>query len=99
MIVFNFNEMEPISKKKSSVSPYIKTETPESPAPDTPAPDPITKALSGNTILAPQVSVSSADIIAIDKRIDGLINYLEKWIKVGNLNMSNIKEYVENFNP
>ena len=98
--------MEPIAKKKATVSPFNKVPSSE-PIPDdtdisplaplTPAPDPMKKAVSGNTVLAPQASEQTADIAAVDKRVDGLINYLEQWIKVGNLNMNNIKEYIQNF--
>ena len=100
--------MEPITKSKSTVSPYIKTHTTPPITIDPPTDTdfsplasrtmlPITKAVSGNTVLAPQPSTISPDIAAIDKRVDGLINYLEQWIKVGNLNMTNIKEYIQNF--
>ena len=88
---------EPIAKKKATLSPFNKVPSSE-PIPDeTVAPDPITKAVSGNTVLAPQVSEQTADIAAVDKRVDGLINYLEQWIKVGNLRMNNIKEYIQNY--
>ena len=89
--------MDPIAKKKSTLSPFNKAPPSEQIPDNTPAPDPITKAVSGNTVLAPQPSTISADIAAVDKRVDGLINYLEQWIKVGNLNMNNIKEYIQNF--
>ena len=89
--------MEPIIKKSSMVSPFTKPPSSE-PVPDeTPVPDPVTKALSGKTVLAPHPSVLSEDIAAIDKRVDALINYLEKWIQVGNLKMTNIKEYIQNY--
>ena len=90
---------DPITKSKSTVSPYIKTHKtpPITIDPPTETAMPITKAVNGNIVLAPQPSTISADIAAIDKRVDGLINYLEQWIKVGNLNMSNIKEYIEKF--
>ena len=93
--------MNPIAKKKSTLSPFNKAPPSEAIPDNTPAPDPITKAVSGNTVLAPQASEQTADIaavaLAVDKRVDGLINYLEQWIKVGNLNMNNIKEYIQNF--
>ena len=89
--------MEPIIKKSSMVSPFTKPPSSESVPDDTPAPQPVTKALSGKTVLAPQPSVSPEDIAAIDKRVDALINYLEKWIQVGNLKMTNIKEYIQNY--
>ena len=92
--------MNPITKSKSTVSPYIKTHTtPPSTSVESPTDTamPITKAVNGNIVLAPQASEQTADIAAIDKRVDGLINYLEQWIKVGNLNMNNIKEYIQNF--
>ena len=93
--------MEPIIKKSSMVSPFTKPPSSEPVPDDTPAPEPVTKALSGKTVLAPQPSVLSEDIAAlanaIDKRVDALINYLEKWVKVGNLNMTNIKEYIQNY--
>ena len=104
--------MDPISRKKTSVSPFNKVPSSESVPDDTPAspasleplarpPQPVTKALSGKTVLAPQPSVSPEDIAAlanaIDKRVDALINYLEKWIQVGNLKMTNIKEYIQNY--
>ena len=79
------------------VSPFTKPPSSEPVPDDTPAPQPVTKALSGKTVLAPQPSVLSEDIAAIDKRVDALINYLEKWVKVGNLNMTNIKEYIQNY--
>ena len=89
--------MEPIIKKSSMVSPFTKPPSSEPVPDDTPAPQPVTKALSGKTVLAPQPSVSPEDIAAIDKRVDALINYLEKWIQVGNLKMTNIKEYIQNY--
>ena len=90
---------DPITKSKSTVGPYIKTHTtpPITIDPPTETMMPITKAVSGNIVLAPQVSEQTADIAAVDKRVDGFINYLEQWIKVGNLNMTNIKEYIQNF--
>ena len=79
------------------VSPFTKPPSSEPVPDDTPAPEPVTKALSGKTVLAPQPSVLSEDIAAIDKRVDALINYLEKWIQVGNFRMTNTKEYIQNY--
>ena len=103
---------DPITKSKSTVSPYIKRHTAPTitiePPTDTDFSPlasrtviPIIKAVNGNIVLAPQPSVLSEDIAAlanaIDKRVDALINYLEKWIQVGNLKMTNIKEYIQNY--
>ena len=90
-------KMDPISRKKTSVSPYNKKDTPEYPPPDTSAPDPISKSITGNTVLAPEPSEPVTDLASVDKRVDALINYLEKWIQVGNLKMTNIKEYIQNY--
>ena len=54
--------MEPISRKKTSVSPYNKKETPESPPSEIPAPEPISKPITGNTVLAPEPSKSDSQI-------------------------------------
>ena len=89
--------MEPITKKKITVSPFNKPPSSEPVPDDLPAPEPITKTVTGNTVVAPQPSVLSEDIAAIDKRVDALINYLEKWIQVGNLKMTNIKDYIQNY--
>ena len=104
--------MEPISRKKTSVSPFIKTETPE-PVPDeTPVAEPISKPITGNTVLAPEpisepITENTvlapeqqeivADIETVDRRVEALIDYLEKWIQVGNLKMTDIKDYIQNY--
>ena len=89
--------MEPISRKKTSVSPFNIPPSSE-PVPDyTPAPEPIRKPITGNTVLAPEPSEPVTDLASVDKRVDALINYLEKWIQVGNLKMTNIKEYIQNY--
>ena len=33
----------------------------------------------------------------LERQLNGLLDYLEKWINVGDLNMSDIKEYVQNY--
>ena len=85
-------KMDPISRKKTSVSPYTKKDTPESPPPDIPGPDPISK----HTVVAPEPPETFTDIETVDKRIDAIINYLEQWVEVGNLSMRDIRDYIEN---
>ena len=88
--------MDPISRKKTSVSPYTKKDTPESPPPDTSAPDPIRKPITGNTVLAPEPPETFTDVETVDRRVEALIDYLEQWIRVGNLKMTDIRDYIEN---
>ena len=45
--------------------------------------------ISGATITA-----SSAEVQALNKKFDTLLDYLENWIGVGNVNMNDIKEEV-----
>ena len=33
----------------------------------------------------------------LERKLDGLMDYLEKWINVGELNMNDIKQYIENY--
>ena len=89
-------KMDPISRKKTSVSPYNKKETPEYPPPETSAPDPISKPITGNTLLAPEPPESFTDVETVDRRVEALIDYLEQWVKAGNLNMRAIPDYIGN---
>ena len=55
------------------------------------------KNSSENVITLPSTSGTlalAADVNAQKERIDRLLNYLEKWINVGNLTMSDIKTSV-----
>ena len=103
--------MDPISRKKTSVSPYNKKDIPESPPPEIPAPNPISKPITGNTVLAPEpisepITENTVlapeqqelvtDIETVDRRVEALIDYLEQWIRVGNLKMTDIRDYIEN---
>ena len=88
--------MDPISRKKTSVSPYTKKETPESPPPEIPGPDPISKPVTGNTVLAPEPPETFTDVETVDRRVEALIDYLEQWIRVGNLKMTDIRDYIGN---
>ena len=86
-------KMDPISRKKTSVSPYTKKDTPESPPSGIPGPDPISK----HTVVAPEPPETFTDIETVDRRVEALIDYLEKWIQVGNLKMTDIKDYIQNY--
>ena len=33
----------------------------------------------------------------LERKLNGLMDYLEKWINVGNLNMNDLKQYIENY--
>ena len=33
----------------------------------------------------------------LERQLNGLLDYLEKWIDVGNLSMSDVKEYVQSY--
>ena len=124
--------MEPIAKKKATVSPFNKTtptdpieedtsNKPQSnpiitdvvtiPEPQTPNPniddeeeteinlpcsDPIIRN-QGNRSVAPGLPEYVTDIMAVDRRVEGLIDYLEQWIKVGNLKMTDIRDYIQNY--
>ena len=33
----------------------------------------------------------------LERKVNGLMDYLENWIDVGDLNMSDIKQYIENY--
>ena len=82
--------MEPITKKKTSVSPFIKIEPHIPEKDDTEVADPISRTRT----LAPGPTITITDLQAVDKRVDALIDYLEHWIKVGNLEMMGVREYV-----
>ena len=124
--------MEPITKKKATVSPFNKTtpndpieedtsNKPQSnpiitdvvtiPEPQTPNPniddeeeteinvpssDPIIRN-QGNRSVAPSPPEYVSDVMAVDRRVEGLIDYLEQWIKVGNLKMTDIRDYIQNY--
>ena len=123
--------MEPITKKKATVSPFNKT-TPNEPVeedvsnksssnpistdvvtipePPTPNPnideeeteinipsaDPIIRN-QGNRSVAPSPPEYVSDVMAVDRRVEALIDYLEHWIRVGNLKMTDIKDYIQNY--
>ena len=125
--------MEPITKKKATVSPFNKT-TPNEPVeedvsnksssnpistdvvtipePPTPNPnvddddegteinlpssDPIIRN-QGNRSVAPSPPEYVTDIMAVDRRVEALIDYLEHWIRVGNLKMTDIRDYIQNY--
>ena len=127
-------KMEPIAKKKATVSPFNKTipnepieedtsNKPQSnpiitdavsavvaPLPPTPNPnvddegteinlpcsDPIIRN-QGNRSVAPGLPEYVSDVMAVDRRVEGLIDYLEQWIKVGNLKMTDIRDYIQNY--
>ena len=127
--------MEPIAKKKATVSPFNKTipnepiqedtsNKPQSnpiitdvvtavvaPVPPTPNPnidddeepeinvpssDPIIRN-QGNRSVAPSPPEYVSDVMAVDRRVEGLIDYLEQWIRVGNLKMTDIRDYIQNY--
>ena len=125
--------MEPIAKKKATVSPFNKT-TPNDPIeeetttntssnpistdvvtipePSTPNPnvddddekteinvpssEPIIRN-QGNRSVAPGLPEYVTDLMAVDRRVEALIDYLEQWIRVGNLKMTDIREYIQNY--
>ena len=124
--------MEPITKKKATVSPFNKT-TPNDPIeeetttntssypiitdvvtitePPTPNPnvdddekteinvpssEPIIRN-QGNRSVAPSPPEYVSDVMAVDRRVEALIDYLEHWIRVGNLKMTDIKDYIQNY--
>ena len=124
--------MEPIAKKKATVSPFNKT-TPNDPIeeetttntssnpistdvvtipePSTPNPnvddddekteinvpssEPIIRN-QGNRSVAPGLPEYVTDLMAVDRRVEALIDYLEQWIRVGNLKMTDIRDYIQN---
>ena len=124
--------MEPITKKKATVSPFNKTTPnepveedvsnksssnpistdvvtiPEPPTPNpnvddddetevnVPSSDPIIRN-QGNRSVAPSPPEYVSDVMAVDRRVEGLIDYLEQWIKVGNLKMTDIRDYIQNY--
>ena len=128
--------MEPIAKKKATVSPFNKTTPNElieedvsnkpqsnpiitdavtavvAPVPPTPNPnvddddekteiyvpssDPIIRN-QGNRSVAPSPPEYVSDVMAVDRRVEALIDYLEQWIRVGNLKMTDIREYIQNY--
>ena len=124
--------MEPITKKKATVSPFNKTtpndpieedvsNKPQSnpiitdvvtiPEPQTPNPnidddeepeinvpssDPIIRN-QGNRSVAPSPPEYVSDVMAVDRRVEALIDYLEQWIRVGNLKMTDIRDYIQNY--
>ena len=125
--------MEPITKKKATVSPFNKLAPNEpieedtsnntssnpiitdavsavvAPVPPTPNPnvddegteinvpssDPIIRNQTNKSV-APALPEYVSDFMAVDRRVEALIDYLEQWIKVGNLQMTDIKEYIQN---
>ena len=134
--------MEPIAKKKATVSPFNKTTPndpieedtttntssnpistdvvtiPEPPTPNpnvddddegrtdvleprepeinVPSSDPIIRN-QGNRSVAPSPPEYVSDVMAVDRRVEALIDYLEQWIKVGNLKMTDIRDYIQNY--
>ena len=126
--------MEPITKKKATVSPFNKTIPNDpieedvsnktssnpiitdavsavvAPLPPTPNPnvddegteinlpssDPIIRN-QGNRSVAPSPPEYVSDVMAVDRRVEALIDYLEQWIKVGNLKMTDIRDYIQNY--
>ena len=127
--------MEPITKKKATVSPFNKTipnepieedtsNKPQSnpiitdavsavvaPLPPTPNPnvddddeteinipssEPIIRN-QGNRSVAPSPPEYVSDVMAVDRRVEALIDYLEQWIRVGNLKMTDIRDYIQNY--
>ena len=88
-------KMEPITKKKTSVSPFIKTESHIPEKEDTEVADPISRTRT----MAPGPTITIIDLNAVDKRVDALIDYLEHWVRVGNLKMTDIRDYIQNNTP
>ena len=124
--------MEPIAKKKATVSPFNKTTPndpieedvsnktssnpistdvvtiPEPPTPNPnvdddegteiniPSSDPIIRN-QGNRSVAPSPPEYVSDVMAVDRRVEALIDYLEHWIRVGNLKMTDIRDYIQNY--
>ena len=111
--------MEPIAKKKATVSPFNKTipnepieeDTSNKPqsnpiitdavsavvAPLPPTPNPNIIRNQGNRSVAPSPPEYVSDVMAVDRRVEGLIDYLEQWIRVGNLKMTDIRDYIQNY--
>ena len=127
--------MDPIAKKKATVSPFTET-TPNEPIEEekqngtsynpiitdgtnhvvapiiTPNPDdddddngkqtplqvsePIIRNQTNRSV-APVLPEYVSDIMAVDRRVEALIDYLEQWIRVGNLKMTDIKDYIQNY--
>ena len=128
--------MEPIAKKRATVSPFNKlapnepieedtsnntssnpiitgaVSTVVAPVPPTPNPDdddddegteinvpssdPIIRNQTNRSV-APVLPEYVSDIMAVDRRVEALIDYLEQWIRVGNLKMTDIKDYIQNY--
>ena len=61
-----------------------------------PSSDPIIRN-QGNRSVAPGLPEYVTDIMAVDRRVEALIDYLEHWIRVGNLKMTDIRDYIQNY--
>ena len=61
-----------------------------------PSSDPIIRN-QGNRSVAPSPPEYVSDVMAVDRRVEGLIDYLEHWVRVGNLKMTDIRDYIQNY--
>ena len=94
----------PISRYRTiaPIGTTSNTGTQTEPTPEEASLDPI---IIGGSSMTTILQAGSGSIISIlvqknaelERQLNGLLDYLEKWIDVGNLNMSDIKDYVQNY--
>ena len=96
----------PISRYRTiaPIGTTTNTGTQTEPTPDEVSLDPIIIGGSSTTInnLFQSGSGSIISLLVqknaeLQRQLDGLLDYLEKWIDVGNLTMSDVKEYVQSY--
>ena len=81
--------MEPISKAVSlTIPPNSAPSGNQTPSKST------QKQVANPIIIGSSVSVGEIDTHSLETKINALINYMENWVNVGNLNMSDIKSYI-----
>ena len=99
-------------KKKNTIilAPTIETESTGTQTEPEPEPEPIHETLnpisvgssSSNNIYQSGSGSTVSELVQnnaeLERKFEALLDYLEKWINVGNITMNDIREYVQNYN-
>ena len=93
--------MEPVIRTTTRLAPAGTDDKPEdvnTPTTQTSGKDPISiGGVSYQTIGGGgDTSAVAQNLGKLEKRVNALIDYMEGWVNVGNLNMLDIKEHIEN---
>ena len=93
--------LAPIADTSTETGTQTEPDTEPEPEQET---EPITIGVSQSTINSLYQSGSGSIISTLvqnnaelERKLNGLMDYLEKWINVGNLNMNDLKQYIENY--